>query len=220
MFASLIALSKLFELLNDVLLQGSFNPEVVDQVTESIKSCKGGIKKLRSNLIKAKGFKPGLNARLRRFQYAFRENTLVKLLATVSNLRDNLNLAVNALNLDTISKLLPKLSILDAKVDAVTSTSNASSADILARLTTFRDHQEQQAPTPLQPDILDALNIAIDALGHRSVTTLQTLVDLNTKVESMMDISQDKSAEISEYCGALAFVSLSILRAGLFQSEA
>ncbi|KAK3178378.1 hypothetical protein OEA41_000513 [Lepraria neglecta] len=153
---------------------------------------------LRSNLIKAKGSRPRLNARLRRFQYPFRENTLVKLLATVSNIRDNLNLALNALKSDTISKLLQKLSILDGKVDAVTSTSNPSLADILARLTTFRDHQEQQASTPLQPDILDALNIAIDALGHRSVTTLQTLVDLNTKVESMMDISPDKSAEISE----------------------
>ena len=120
MFASLTALS------NDVLLQGSFNPEVVDQVTESITSCEGGIKKLRSKLIKAKGSKPGLNARLRRFQYPFRESMLVKLPATISNLRDNLNLALNALNSDTISKLLQKLSILDGKVDAVTSTSNAS----------------------------------------------------------------------------------------------
>ena len=84
MFASLTALSKFFELVNNVLLQGSFSPEVVDQVTENIMSCEVGIKKLRSKLIKAKGSKPGLNARLQRFQYPFWESMLVKLLATSS----------------------------------------------------------------------------------------------------------------------------------------
>lgn len=95
-------------------------------------------------------------------------------------------------------KLLQKMTVLNGKVDAATGASNASSADIRARLTTLRSHQEQQVTTTPKPQILNSLNFAIDALGHRSVTTLQTLVDLDAKVESMIEFSQDISNEISK----------------------
>lgn len=63
MFASLAALDKLFELLNGMLLQDNFSPEVSDQVTESVTSCEEGIKMLRSKLMKVKGSKPGISVR-------------------------------------------------------------------------------------------------------------------------------------------------------------
>lgn len=103
-YTSIEGLTKTFMLIKDTLEGQSFRREIVDRVTESSDSCSAGVQSLEKKLAKIRGAtpdKPGekLRAHARKAAYPFKKSTLIKLAEVVSDLRDNLSLAVNTLQL-------------------------------------------------------------------------------------------------------------------------
>ena len=103
-YTSIEGLTKTLILIRDTLDGQSFRRGIVDGVTESLDSCFGGVQTLEKKLAKirqATSDKPGekLRAHVRKAAYPFKKSTLVKLGEVVSDLRDNLSLAVNTLQL-------------------------------------------------------------------------------------------------------------------------
>jgi hypothetical protein len=157
-YDSLSALAKTFRLIDEKIKKASFSRDVVEHVTESIISCAAGIQSLRSKLDKISVTKPGVSAYLRRAQYPFREKTLVKLQGTIADLRSNLTLAVDALQIDASSTTLQRLRLLGEKVDDLAELSKAASADVLQAISDIRLVQNQQTARSLSTDELNAVS--------------------------------------------------------------
>jgi ankyrin repeat domain-containing protein 50 len=99
---SLEGLIRALQLLETSIKGHGFKPEIVATIEESIKSCEGAVSCLQRKLDKIKATKlPGSWERVRsqgrRMMYPFKESTLAKLREVVSELRDNLSLAVGTL---------------------------------------------------------------------------------------------------------------------------
>lgn len=104
MYASLEGLSKTFRLLESTIRDHKFNQAIIDRVTASIDLCEAGVNELDAKLLKVKntairGIDDQIRGQFRRALYPFKESTLLDLRETVSDLRDNLSLAISTLQL-------------------------------------------------------------------------------------------------------------------------
>lgn len=103
-YTSIEGLTKTFMLIKDTIDGQAFRRDIVERVTESLDSCSAGVQSLEKKLAKirkATPDKPGekFRAHARKAAYPFKKSTLVKLAEVVSDLRDNLSLAVDTLQL-------------------------------------------------------------------------------------------------------------------------
>lgn len=105
MFGSLERLTKILLLLEASIKDRGFNSKIVANVEESITACQSGITSLQKKLDKVKAIQSPhgswdkIRSHGRRALYPFKESTLVKLGEIITELRDNLNLAVETLHM-------------------------------------------------------------------------------------------------------------------------
>lgn len=105
MYASIEALTKTFIVLEHSISSPMLNEDAIRRVNESTESCERGISALNKKLAKIhlhtskEGWKERSWARLKGTLYPFRESTLIMLKERCNELRDNLILAVGALQL-------------------------------------------------------------------------------------------------------------------------
>ncbi|KAI9879865.1 MAG: hypothetical protein M1830_006717 [Pleopsidium flavum] len=135
MFSSLEGLTRTLQMIELTIQDRKFDRKIVERVTESIASCDTGVKSLDKKLTKVKALKvDGLEARLRaqvrRALYPFKESTLMKLRETISDLRDNLSLAINILQIDMSAMSLQKMRGIDEQL--VLLTGNSTSAKLIS----------------------------------------------------------------------------------------
>lgn len=140
-YVSIEELSTTFRLLITAVEYKEFNSELVDQVRESIRSTEGNIHSLKTKLDKVRGvavqdgWRDKAKAQFRRTLYPFKESTLAKLRELSSETRDNLNLALNVLQIDASAASLSKMDSLglqaariSANVDFLTQQSTSISS--------------------------------------------------------------------------------------------
>lgn len=96
MYASVEMLRKIFTTLHSSIKSPSLNQNIVSQVEESIDSCKSGLDCLEKKLEK---IKQRSDSKLAKLAYPLKESTLVKLMEICNDLRDNLVLALNVLQM-------------------------------------------------------------------------------------------------------------------------
>jgi hypothetical protein len=103
--SSIKSLENTFTILRPRLQSPRFRDDVKANVERSVTSCSSGLQELQSELQKiqlnpqSQAWLDHAKAKLRRLQYPFKETTLGKLKATTSDLRNNLNLALNVLHM-------------------------------------------------------------------------------------------------------------------------
>ena len=94
---------------------------------------------------KIKNAKPGLSAHVRRAQYPFSLKTLDKLQQTISNLRSNLILAVDVLQLDVTATSLQRLDLVDGKIDTLMDKSKVATSEILQNMSNLHLFNQQES---------------------------------------------------------------------------
>lgn len=103
MYGSIEALTRTFMVLERSISSPTLNKDAIRRVNESTESCKQGISALNKKLAKIQlhtsqdGWKERSWARLKGTLYPFKESTLIMLKERCNELRDNLALAVAAL---------------------------------------------------------------------------------------------------------------------------
>lgn len=103
MYGSIEALTKTFMVLQRSISSPTLNKDAIQGVNESMESCEQGIYALNKKLAKIQlqtnqdSWKERSWARLKGTLYPFKESTLIMLKERCNELRDNLNLAVAAL---------------------------------------------------------------------------------------------------------------------------
>lgn len=111
MYESIKALAKTFMVLERSISSPMLNKDAIQRVNESMKSCEQGISALNKKLAKIhvqtnqQSWKGRTWVRLKGTLYPFKESTLVMLKERCNELRDNLNLAVAALQVYVSSML-------------------------------------------------------------------------------------------------------------------
>lgn len=105
MYNSIDALNKTLILIDLSIQHKSFNRDVVVRVEESITSTQRGLESLKKKLDKIKlvpqqeGWREKTKAQFRRAVFPFKESTLVKLKELGNELRDDLSIALDALQM-------------------------------------------------------------------------------------------------------------------------
>lgn len=105
MYKSIEALTKTLVLIESSIQHKSFNRDVVVRVEESIASTQRGLESLSKKLDKIKvfpqqeGWREKTKAQFRRAVFPFKESTLVKLKELGNELRDELSIALEALQM-------------------------------------------------------------------------------------------------------------------------
>lgn len=105
MYNSIDALNKTLILIDLSIQHKSFNRDVVVRVEESITSTQRGLESLKKKLDKIKvvpqqeGWREKTKAQFRRTVFPFKESTLVKLKELGNELRDDLSIALDALQM-------------------------------------------------------------------------------------------------------------------------
>ncbi len=117
-YASIEELSKTLRLLETTIKYKEFSSGIVDQVRDSIGSTEGSLLSLKKKLDKVRvvasqnGWRDRAKAQLRRTLYPFKESTLAKLRELTSKTRDNLDLALDLLQIDASAASLRRLDSL------------------------------------------------------------------------------------------------------------
>ena len=106
MYSSVEQLTKIFICLRHSIRQGQFSTDIVARVEESIQMCESGLLALQRKLSKissasqASGVRSNkLRGKFQRTLYPFKECTIVKLKEICSDLRGNLALALETLQM-------------------------------------------------------------------------------------------------------------------------
>ena len=102
MITSTEALVKMLKLLRTILEEGDSDSDVKEMVEESIKNCASAVGELDIELVKVRKVKPTtltekIHEKGLRLLYPFRESTLLKLQQIVTDMRENLMLAIDIL---------------------------------------------------------------------------------------------------------------------------
>ena len=128
----------------------------------------------------------GTSARLQKAQYPFQQKTLEKLLRTISDLRSNLSLATDTLQLDLSITSLQQLNQVDAGVKKLIDSSEVSSTKILDSISKVHLSQKQEKDRALSSEekgVIDWLcpleffSKHNDALSRRQEGTGQWLLE-------------------------------------------
>ncbi|CEN60941.1 hypothetical protein ASPCAL07612 [Aspergillus calidoustus] len=119
------SLNSLLTTLNDLIansptFHASPSPQPIQAAIQSIQSCSLGLQKLEKMRIKCcssypPGNRPRSTNQLNRILYPFRQDTLVKLGATVTWLQDNLNTSLSLLQIAVLNSESTQLNLLVAK---------------------------------------------------------------------------------------------------------
>ncbi|KAL8704280.1 MAG: hypothetical protein Q9201_002559 [Fulgogasparrea decipioides] len=114
LYRSLDGLNKTLILIRAKITGQTFAPDVVQRITECIISCNDGILALKTRLTRFGSETSGdwaaqLKTSARRLQYPLKKHALLELRETISDLRDNLSLAVVALQIDVSAHALRRL---------------------------------------------------------------------------------------------------------------
>ena len=118
MYASIEALGETFRLLESAIEPKVFSRRSVQRVEESIRSAEMGLQSLRKKLDKIRlvplqtGWKAKGMAQFRRTLFPFKESTLAKLKELGIELRQNLSLALEVLQIECSEASLQKLDLL------------------------------------------------------------------------------------------------------------
>ena len=154
-------LLKTFRLLIIAVEYKEFNCDIVDQVRDSIRSAESSIHSLKKKLDKVRvvavqdGWRDKAKAQFRRTLYPFKESTLAKLRELSNETRDNLNLALNLLQIDASAASLSKMDSLglqaaniSANVDFLTQKSTSiSNRELRTWLSGETDASQKQHET-------------------------------------------------------------------------
>ena len=118
MYASIEALSETFRLLESAIHSQVFNHATVQKVEESIRSAERGLQSLQKKLQKIQlapsqpGWKAKGMAQIRRTLFPFKESTLAKLKELGMELRQELSLALEVLQIESSAASLQKLDVV------------------------------------------------------------------------------------------------------------
>lgn len=118
MYTSIDALTKTFRLLESALETEVFSRDGVQRVEESIRSAERGLESLRKKLDKIRlvplqsGWKSKTMAQFRRTLFPFKESTLAKLKELGIELRQNLTLALEALQIEASAASLQRMDLV------------------------------------------------------------------------------------------------------------
>lgn len=118
MYASIEALTETFRLLESAIEPKVFSPDTVQRVENSMRSAERGIQSLRKKLDKIhlvpsqSGWKAKSLAQVRRTLFPFKESTLAKLKELGIELRQDLALALNVLQIECSAASSQKLDLL------------------------------------------------------------------------------------------------------------
>ena len=118
MYASIEALTETFRLLESAIQSKVFNHATVQKVEESIRSAERGLQSLQKKLQKVQlapsqpGWKAKGMAQLRRTLFPFKESTLAKLKELGIELRQELSLALEVLQIECSAASLQKLDVV------------------------------------------------------------------------------------------------------------
>jgi ankyrin repeat domain-containing protein 50 len=102
---SIKALNDAFKILNSFTMNEKFGSGIRDIVQQSITSCEGGLNRLQSKLDKIKVTPEGdkwsekAKAQFRRSMYPFKQGTVEKFMMIANELRNNLSVALQALQM-------------------------------------------------------------------------------------------------------------------------
>lgn len=105
MYLAIQRLAKTLILIKSTTEHKNFNRKIVSQIEESIESTDVGLMSLKKKLDKIKissaqdGWKEKSKAQFRRALFPFKESTLVKLKELSNELRENLSLAIDVLQM-------------------------------------------------------------------------------------------------------------------------
>lgn len=105
MYLAIQGLTKTLVLIKSAVEHKEFNRNIVLQIEESIRSTEAGIASLKKKLDKIRisspqdGWREKSKAQFGRALFPFKESTLVKLKEVSNELRDNLSLALNVLQM-------------------------------------------------------------------------------------------------------------------------
>ena len=143
MYASIEALTETFKLLESAIEPKVFNRASVQKVEESIRSAESGLQSLRKKLEKIRlapsqpGWKAKGMAQLRRTVFPFKESTLAKLKELGIELRQELKLALEVLQIECSAASLQSLDHLghglnkvSVGVDILQERSNSMSGNV------------------------------------------------------------------------------------------
>ena len=117
-YASIQALTKTFRLLESAIQSKVFNHATVQKVEESIRSAERGLQSLQKKLQKVRltpsqpGWKAKGMAQFRRTLFPFKESTLAKLKELGIELRQELSLALDVLQIQCSAASLQKLDVV------------------------------------------------------------------------------------------------------------
>lgn len=115
MVSSVESLTSTLELLKDVVGNEAFSKDKAENIVAKITDCQSGIEELSAELEKVRevntaeatsGFRDKLRQHGKRLLYPFRESTLLKMQEAVDDVRTNLFLAMETLNLYVCSLVL------------------------------------------------------------------------------------------------------------------
>ena len=118
MYASIEALTETFRLLESTIQSKVFNHATVQKVEESIRSAERGLQSLQKKLQKVQlvpsqpGWKAKGMAQFRRTLFPFKESTLAKLKELGFELRQELSLALEVLQIECSAASLQKLDVI------------------------------------------------------------------------------------------------------------
>ncbi|KAI9773654.1 MAG: hypothetical protein M1840_006928 [Geoglossum simile] len=171
---SLEGLTRTLQLLETSIRANGLRPEIVASIRESIKLCEGGVGYLQRKLDKIKDTKqPGSWEKARshgkRMAYPFKESTLAKLREVVSELRDDLGLAVGSLQVDTSATCLRKLDGITGDLTQISVGVAMVGAGIGALVSSQKDEYRQKVYHWLSPP--DPTSSHIAACKKRQPTT-------------------------------------------------
>lgn len=155
MYTSIQALTKTLRLLESAVQHKAFDPDVVIRVEDCIKSVEKGLQSLQRKLDKVRlvlvqeGWKAKAKSQLRRTLFPFKESTLAKLNELGNELKDDLSLALNLLQIDSSTAALKRLDLVgqtlievSTNVDVLKERSISISENVkdvqVSAMTTFR----------------------------------------------------------------------------------
>ncbi|KAI9148367.1 26S proteasome non-ATPase regulatory subunit [Paramyrothecium foliicola] len=146
-YMSVESVAKALLAIESVVSRGRFSPEVASLVENSVRLCAQGLDTLSKKLDKIKSLPPdgSLKTRLRETKrnmlYPFKESTLVKLREICQDLGDNLNLALDTLNIDAAVLAQQRLD----RLSQLTSNLSTEVAAVAANVHSIKLEQDAKA---------------------------------------------------------------------------
>ena len=164
MYASIQALTLTLKLLQPAVQHQTFHPDIVTRVEDCIKSAQNGLQSLEKKLDKVRlvptqdKWTAKAKSQFHRALFPFKESTLVKLNELGSELRDDLCLALNLLNIDSSAAAFKRLDMVDqtlmnvsTNVDVLEKRSISISENISDLVSTQASHDMQRVYDWLSP---------------------------------------------------------------------